>query len=86
MANVQWKSRTFAPAFEHWKDGRVVDYTGLENRRTETCRGFESLSFRQEKPLYTYGDRDFSLIEIMSYEYKYPRPSKMSFRLGHTQS
>ena len=49
MANVQWKSRTFAPAFEHWKDGRVVDYTGLENRRTETCRGFESLSFRQEK-------------------------------------
>ena len=30
------------------KDGRVVDYTGLENRRTETCRGFESLSFRKE--------------------------------------
>ena len=28
------------------KDGRVVDYTGLENRRTERCRGFESLSFR----------------------------------------
>ena len=28
------------------KDGRVVDYTGLENRRTERYRGFESLSFR----------------------------------------
>ncbi len=25
----------------------MVDYTGLENRRTETCRGFESLSFRK---------------------------------------
>ena len=29
-----------------WKDGRVVDYTGLENRRAERHRGFESLSFR----------------------------------------
>ena len=41
---------TFAPAFkqiEHWRDGRVVDYNGLENRRTERCRGFESLSLRQ---------------------------------------
>ena len=28
------------------KDGRVVDYTGLENRRAERHRGFESLSFR----------------------------------------
>ena len=28
------------------KDGRVVDYTGLENRRAERLRGFESLSFR----------------------------------------
>ena len=30
----------------NWKDGRVVDYIGLENRRTERYRGFESLSFR----------------------------------------
>ena len=43
---------TFAPQSTHvglespWKDGRVVDYTGLENRRTARCRGFESLSFR----------------------------------------
>ena len=28
------------------RDGRVVDYNGLENRRTERYRGFESLSLR----------------------------------------
>ena len=42
-------SSTFAPAlkqFEHWRDGRVVDYSGLENRRAERHRGFESLSLR----------------------------------------
>ena len=33
--------------FEHWRDGRVVDYSGLENRRAERHRGFESLSLRQ---------------------------------------
>ncbi len=27
----------------------MVDSTGLENRRTETYRGFESLSFRRKK-------------------------------------
>ena len=31
------------------RDGRVVDYTGLENRRAERHRGFESLSLRQMK-------------------------------------
>ena len=31
-----------------WRDGRVVDYNGLENRRTERYRGFESLSLRQK--------------------------------------
>ena len=31
------------------KDGRVVDYTGLENRRAERHRGFESLSFRNSE-------------------------------------
>ena len=47
------KSRTFASlsknkAFlkEVWKGGRVVDYSGLENRRAERHRGFESLPFR----------------------------------------
>ena len=31
---------------EHWRDGRVVDYSSLENYRTERYRGFESLSLR----------------------------------------
>ena len=41
---------TFAPAFEteeHWRDGRVVDYSSLENYRAERHRGFESLSLRK---------------------------------------
>ncbi len=41
---------TFAPAFKkskHWRDGRVVDYSSLENYRTERYRGFESLSLRK---------------------------------------
>ena len=49
--NVQWKIRTFAPAFKkskHWRDGRVVDYSSLENYRTERYRGFESLSLRNK--------------------------------------
>ena len=29
-----------------WRDGRVVDYSSLENCRTERYRGFESLSLR----------------------------------------
>ena len=33
-----------------WRDGRVVDYTGLENRRAARHRGFESLSLRSQKP------------------------------------
>ena len=46
-------SRTFATAKENQaghlarRDGRVVDYNGLENRRTERYRGFESLSLRK---------------------------------------
>ena len=42
-------SINFAPLSKRkfWKDGRVVDYTGLENRRAERHRGFESLSFRK---------------------------------------
>ncbi len=31
-----------------WRDGRVVDCSGLENRRTERYRGFESLSLRKK--------------------------------------
>ena len=43
---------TFAPAFEtieHWRDGRVVDYSSLENYRAERHRGFESLSLRKKR-------------------------------------
>ena len=36
---------TFAHA---WRDGRVVDCGGLENRCTERYRGFESLSLRNK--------------------------------------
>ena len=31
------------------RDGRVVDYNGLENRRAERHRGFESLSLRKQE-------------------------------------
>ena len=31
------------------RDGRVVDYSSLENYRTERYRGFESLSLRNLK-------------------------------------
>ena len=50
------KGITFALAFDQSqfsrtvrKDGRVVEYTGLENRRAERHRGFESLSLREEQ-------------------------------------
>ncbi len=32
-----------------WRDGRVIDCSGLENRRTARYRGFESLSLRFEQ-------------------------------------
>ena len=32
-----------------WRGGRVVDCTGLENRRTERYRGFESLPLRKKQ-------------------------------------
>lgn len=48
------KSAYLCNAFEekssikkHWRDGRVVDCGGLENRCTARYRGFESLSLRQ---------------------------------------
>ena len=52
---VQTKPLTFALANKQKRqlsfvrrDGRVVEYTGLENRRTARYRGFESLSLRTE--------------------------------------
>lgn len=32
-----------------WRDGRVVDYSSLENCRAERHRGFESLSLRNKR-------------------------------------
>ena len=53
--HVSQKSHTFAsllkrkpPTTDVWRDGRVVDYSSLENCRTERCRGFESLSLRSK--------------------------------------
>ena len=50
------KSRTFASLLKKstsrrkfWRDGRVVDRGGLENRCTERYRGFESLSLRKKE-------------------------------------
>ena len=44
------------PLFRHSRrDGRVVDYNGLENRRAERHRGFESLSLRHLKKREPYG-------------------------------
>lgn len=37
------------------RDGRVVDYNGLENRRAERHRGFESLSLRRNVKMGTFG-------------------------------
>ena len=49
-------SRTFASLLKEstfrwklWRDGRVVDRGGLENRCTERYRGFESLSLRKKE-------------------------------------
>ena len=51
--HIPKKYITFAPllkseavTFDVRRDGRVVDYNGLENRRAERHRGFESLSLR----------------------------------------
>ena len=65
---VQTKPLTFALANKQKRqlsfvrrDGRVVEYTGLENRRTARYRGFESLSLRN-RVLQTNGLQDFFII------------------------
>ena len=50
---VSEKCRTFAAANAERparRDGRVVDYSSLENCRAARHRGFESLSLRSQKP------------------------------------
>ena len=46
---VKQKQRRLTDIQKHWRGGRVVDCTGLENRRTERYRGFESLSLRKKR-------------------------------------
>ena len=55
----------------HWRDGRVVDYNGLENRRAERHRGFESLSLRfRYSEMNIRGDpkKTVSIIATSSYD------------------
>ena len=57
--HIPKKLRTFASqlrnhssdclANEFWRDVRVVECAGLENRCTERYRGFESLSLREKE-------------------------------------
>ena len=64
-----------------WRDGRVVDYSGLENRRAARHRGFESLSLRfryfemniREKP-----KKNVSIIATSSYDTFLLYPSQNS--------
>ena len=55
----------------HWRDGRVVDYNGLENRRAERHRGFESLSLRFRYSEQTNREiltKNVSIIATSSYD------------------
>ena len=49
----------------HWRDGRVIDCSGLENRRTARYRGFESLSLRKK--------------DKSKKDYHKPNPTKSTF-------
>ena len=49
----------------------MVDYNGLENRRTERCRGFESLSLRVKysvKRVEKNFKKSVSIVTSISYD------------------
>ena len=48
LCNVKRKRPHRLTTKPFWRGGRVVDCTGLENRRTERYRGFESLPLRKK--------------------------------------
>ena len=48
LCTIKQEETTFLLKNKPWRGGRVVDCTGLENRRTERYRGFESLSLRKK--------------------------------------
>ena len=50
LCTIKQEETTILLKLKPWRGGRVVDCTGLENRRTERYRGFESLSLRRNKP------------------------------------
>ena len=65
----------------HWRDGRVVDYNGLENRRAERHRGFESLSLRfrySEMNIREKSKKIVSIIATSSYDTFLLYPSQIS--------
>ena len=49
LCTIKQEETTFLLKNKPWRGGRVVDCTGLENRRTERYRGFESLSLRKKR-------------------------------------
>ena len=59
----------------------MVDCTGLENRRTERYRGFESLSLRKRKK----ADRNSNLFEGLS-AFSFCKDARGSARDGQSQS
>ncbi len=70
FAPVKIGNLVFLDLIDTRKDGRVVDYTGLENRRAERHRGFESLSFRKalrlvefSQPVFYFGSHQVHLNE-----------------------
>ena len=63
------------------RDGRVVDYSGLENRRAERHRGFESLSLRfrySEMNIREKSKKIVSIIATSSYDTFLLYPSQIS--------
>ena len=80
------------------RDGRVVDYSGLENRRAERHRGFESLSLRQNKekllsfsatffvliPIPPHSCRHYKETEAAKQESIFPAKAFLSTNLYHT--
>ena len=49
LCTIKQEETTILLKLKPWRGGRVVDCTGLENRRTERYRGFESLSLRRKR-------------------------------------
>ena len=62
------------PYFCRWRDGRVVDCGGLENRCAARHRGFESLSLRKENK--DVGFRHLFLFYCQAYCGRYLRTAR----------